>query len=85
VAAAFRHTVPTSSSYHRVAANRVPSLLVVGTREKAFAVPRRHAERAMPDLTVVTADAGHAVNAQAAPVFDEAVGRFLAGVLPGSG
>ena len=45
---------------------------------------RRHVEATMPRLTVVPADAGHAVNAQAAPVFDEAVRRFLGEVLPAS-
>ena len=85
VASAFRHTVPASSCYHRVGENRVPSLLVVGTREKAFAPSRRYAEEAMPHLRVVAADAGHAVNAQAAAVFDEAVRRFFGDVLPASG
>lgn len=85
VASAFRHTVPASSSFHRLGTNTVPSLLVVGTREKGFAASRRHAEATMPHLTVVPADAGHAVNAQAAPQFDAAVRRFLAEVLPASG
>lgn len=79
VARTLRHTVPASSCRARASENRVPTLLVVGTRESGFAPAREHAERAMPHLTVVEADAGHAVNIEAARTFDGAVARFLTG------
>jgi pimeloyl-ACP methyl ester carboxylesterase len=70
------YTVPGSSSRMRVAENRVPALLVVGEREDRFAAHRRYAEAAMPLLTVVGLDAGHAVNIEAATAFNAAVTGF---------
>jgi 2-succinyl-6-hydroxy-2,4-cyclohexadiene-1-carboxylate synthase len=77
VARTFRHTIPDSSVRARVAANRVPSLLVCGERETRFKPHREFAERAMSHLEVVALDGGHAVNLEAAAAFDQAVCAFL--------
>jgi pimeloyl-ACP methyl ester carboxylesterase len=77
VALAFRHTVPLSPVRSRVATNQVPALLVVGRHERGFAPAHRYAAAVMPQLTVVEADAGHAVNAEDAPAFNAAVVAFL--------
>jgi pimeloyl-ACP methyl ester carboxylesterase len=71
------YTVPGSSVRERVAQNRVPALLVCGAEEERFAPHREFAERTMPRLEVVAARAGHAVNAEAPRVFNDAVAEFL--------
>jgi pimeloyl-ACP methyl ester carboxylesterase len=71
------YTVPDSSVRRGIARNRVPSLLVVGEREERFSDHRRYAEEVMPHLEVVTADTGHAVNAEAPKEFNSAVCHFL--------
>ena len=70
-------TVPFSSSRERVHENRVPSLLVVGERERRFRGHRDLARAQMPALQIVSADAGHAVNIEAAKTFNDEVRRFL--------
>jgi len=72
-----RHGVPESSVRPRLGENRVPTLLVCGDREAAFRPHREAAERELPHLEVVGADAGHAVNLEAADVFDRAAADFL--------
>ena len=71
------YTVPNSSVRARVAENLVPALLVVGEREKAFKDQALYAERTIPNIEVVRLDAGHAVNAEAAGPFNQAVTMFL--------
>src|SRR4051794_31746619 len=78
VAQALRYTVPASSVRDRVATNRVPTLLVAGHRERAFAEPRAFAAEHMPNLEVVDLDGGHAVNINAATEFNAAVTAFFA-------
>jgi pimeloyl-ACP methyl ester carboxylesterase len=56
---------------------RVPTLLVCGERETRFMALRAFAEHEIPGLQVVGANAGHAVNIQAAEVFNTAVIDFL--------
>lgn len=73
----FRHTSPYLTVRDRVGETRVPSLLVCGDREKRFLPARDFAAQAFPDIEVVDAVAGHAVNIQAADVFNEAVERFV--------
>lgn len=73
----FRHTSPYLTVRDRVAETQVPSLLVCGDREKRFLPARDFAAKTFPDIEVVDAVAGHAVNIQAADVFNEAVGRFV--------
>jgi pimeloyl-ACP methyl ester carboxylesterase len=77
VARLLRYTVPESSLRDRVGENRVPTLLVCGERETRFRQHREFAEREMPQLEIATADAGHAVNVEAAERFDTAVCEFL--------
>jgi 2-succinyl-6-hydroxy-2,4-cyclohexadiene-1-carboxylate synthase len=77
VAQALRYTVPSSSVRDRVAENTVPTLLVAGHRERAFAEPRAFAAENMPNLEVVDLDGGHAVNINAATEFNEAVCSFF--------
>jgi pimeloyl-ACP methyl ester carboxylesterase len=71
------HTVPGSSCRARIGENAVASLLVAGTREKRFADHLRFAEAHMPRLEIVRADAGHAVNIEAAEAFNEAAAAFI--------
>lgn len=71
-----RHGAATSSR-SRIGENVVPTLLVVGEREKGFVGPRHWLEATMPHLRVVPADAGHGVNLEAPETFDEAVVRFV--------
>jgi 2-succinyl-6-hydroxy-2,4-cyclohexadiene-1-carboxylate synthase len=77
VARLMRHTIPESRVRDRVHENRVPTLLVCGERETRFESHRRFAEQTMPHLEVAPADAGHAVNVEAAATFDAAVTAFV--------
>lgn len=72
------HTTLSSSVYERASRIATPTLLVVGEREERFAASRRYAEDTFPDLEVVGADAGHAVNLGAAAAFNAAVLDFFA-------
>jgi pimeloyl-ACP methyl ester carboxylesterase len=71
------YTVPGSSVRDRVTANTVPTLLVVGGREKRFAEYRHFAEVCVPLLRSVAADGGHAVNLDAPDGFNAAVTAFV--------
>lgn len=78
IARTLRHTVPASPVRRLVAANARPALLVAGEREESFAAARAYAESEMPLLSVVGApDAGHAVNSEAADIFNRAVVEFV--------
>lgn len=77
LAMSLRATSPAVSSRDDVAGNTVPTLLVAGRRERAFAPSLRYLEATMPNLEVVLADAGHAVNLEAHDEFDEHVARFI--------
>jgi pimeloyl-ACP methyl ester carboxylesterase len=70
-------TVPDSSVRARIGENRVPSLLVVGEREKRFLAHRDYARTHMPQLHIESTDAGHAVNIEAAQPFNRIVVEFL--------
>ncbi len=79
VARAMRHTAYGASVRDRLPANRVPTLIVAGTREAAFEEPCAHAERVMPLAEVVRLDGvGHSPNAEAPERFDALVTAFLA-------
>ena len=65
---------PVRDTVHR---NVVPSLLVVGLRERRFRPHRDFAERHMPALEIVETDAGHPVNIEAADEFNAAVCDFV--------
>ena len=74
----FRYTSPHLSVRADIAQNSVPTLLVCGGREKRFASHREFAETGVPHLElVVSPDGGHAVNIQAADLFNEAVADFI--------
>lgn len=77
VARTLLHTVPAASVLPRVGATAVPTLLVAGRHEAAFAGPRATAMATIPGLEVVDLDAGHAVNLQQPAAFDRAVVAFL--------
>jgi pimeloyl-ACP methyl ester carboxylesterase len=72
-----RYTTPYVTVRDRAHELQVPTLLVCGAYEKRFAVNRAFAERAIPGLQVVGAPAGHAVNIEAAEVFNAAVVDFI--------
>ena len=55
----------------------VPTMLVCGHYESRFANAREFAVATIPALEVVDLPAGHAVNAEAADGFNEAVSRFI--------
>ena len=74
----FRYTSPHLSVRERIGENRVPTLLVCGGREARFSADRKFAESGVPKLEmVVSPDGGHAVNIQAADLFNEAVTDFI--------
>lgn len=77
IANTLRFSIAEISVRDRIGENRVPTLLVCGERERNFRPFREFAERAMPRLEVVGCDAGHAVNLEAATVFNEAATSFL--------
>jgi pimeloyl-ACP methyl ester carboxylesterase len=76
VANTLRH-VADSSVVDILSQVTMPNLLVCGTREKSFAQGREIAELHIANLETVTADVGHAVNIQAADIFNKAVIEFI--------
>jgi pimeloyl-ACP methyl ester carboxylesterase len=71
------HTIPYSSVRERISANKVPTLLVAGSREEGFREQYVFAETTIPHLTAVKLEAGHAVNLEDAAGFNRAVTEFL--------
>ena len=71
-------TVSHGSVRLAVAANTVPTVMVVGRFEKAFEENRRYAEATIPNLTTVDLDAGHGVNLDQPEAFNEALRAFFA-------
>jgi pimeloyl-ACP methyl ester carboxylesterase len=71
------HTVPTSSVRGSVQRNRVPTLLVAGSKEREFHEATGFARANIPQLEIVELEAGHAVNIHASGVFNTAVTRFF--------
>ena len=84
VAGALEATLPTASVRAELKDNARPALLVCGRFEKRFAPHREHVAAAMPHLSVVDVDSGHAVNMQAADAFDDALAAFVARLSPSS-
>ena len=58
----------------------VPSLLVNGRWESRFQPDRDFAARTIPGIRVVDLEAGHSVNIEAAPGFEEALLAFATDV-----
>lgn len=81
IARMLRHGSNTSSR-SRIEENTVPTLLVVGEKEKGFTAPRQWLEEHMPHLQVVPANAGHGVNLEAPETFNEAAARFITDLSP---
>ena len=77
IANTLRYTTPNVPVRARVKDLQVPTLLVCGERETRFMPNRAFAEREIPGIQVVGANAGHAVNIEAAAVFNVAVVDFL--------
>ena len=77
IAATARHTIPYSSVRDRIESTSVPTLLVAGDREEGFRDQARFAEKAIPGISVVHLNTGHAVNIEDAPGFDAAVRDFV--------
>jgi pimeloyl-ACP methyl ester carboxylesterase len=76
VANTLRH-VADSSVVDLLPRLTMPNLLICGTREQPFADGRKIAEEHIPNLAVVAAEVGHAVNIQAADIFNKAVIEFI--------
>ncbi len=70
-------TAPNSPLGERLENNRVPSLLVFGTRERRFHEQAERARAGMPYLEVCELDAGHAVNLEDPDGFNRAVVEFF--------
>ncbi len=70
-------TVPSSPVREDARHNRVPTLLVHGTRERRFRGHAVWAAANVPQLEVVPVEAGHAVNLEAPRAFDDAVSRWV--------
>ncbi|MEE9278600.1 MAG: alpha/beta hydrolase [Myxococcota bacterium] len=77
VALSFIGTAAKSALGDRLESNRVPTLLLCGTREKRFEAHRRRAEKRMPLLEVVELETGHAVNLEAPAEFNRLAKAFV--------
>jgi 2-succinyl-6-hydroxy-2,4-cyclohexadiene-1-carboxylate synthase len=77
IAATARHTIPYSSVRDRIGGTTVPTLLVAGDREEGFQEQARFAEQAIPGISVVHLNTGHAVNIEDAAGFNAAVTAFF--------
>jgi 2-succinyl-6-hydroxy-2,4-cyclohexadiene-1-carboxylate synthase len=77
LAQSFRHSSPYLSVRDEVANTAVPTLLVCGAAEKRFQSNYEYAVANIPGLKVVEADAGHAVNIEAADIFNDAVTAWI--------
>ena len=77
LAQSFRYSSPYLSVREEVANTSVPTLLVCGAAEKRFQSNYAFAVANIPNLKVVEADAGHAVNIEAANIFNDAVTSWI--------
>ena len=77
LAQTFRYSSPYLSVREEAANTTVPTLLVCGVAEKRFQPNFQFAVANIPDLKVVEVDAGHAVNIEAADIFNEAVVHWI--------
>jgi pimeloyl-ACP methyl ester carboxylesterase len=66
----------------RLKDSRVPTLLVVGRFDRAFAPLVDVARQLLPHLEILVLDGGHAVNLDAPDTFNQAVRTFLARYAP---
>jgi pimeloyl-ACP methyl ester carboxylesterase len=77
LAQTFRYSSPYLSVRAEAANTSVPTLLVRGAAEKRFQPNYEFAVANIPNLRVVEADAGHAVNIEAADIFNQAVTAWI--------
>jgi pimeloyl-ACP methyl ester carboxylesterase len=77
IANAIRWTTPTSSVRSRMAEIRVPTLLIVGERERAFAPHRDYIAQANPAVVIESVSCGHAPNAERPADFNRLVASFI--------
>lgn len=77
VARTIAYTNGYASVRNDLHANQVPSMLLHGVYEKRFHEHRDFVAENMPNLRVQPVNAGHAVNAEAANEFNEAVMNFV--------
>ncbi len=70
-------TIPTISQRDRLSDNSRPACMIWGTKEKRFAEMAAFAQRNMPMLTTAELEAGHGMNMEDAPGFNQAVLAFL--------
>lgn len=77
LAQTFRYSSPYLSVREEVANTAVPTLLVHGAAEKRFQSNFEYAVAHIPNLKVVAANAGHAVNIEAADIFNDAVTAWI--------
>ena len=77
IANTFRYTNPNVSVRSLIKNNRVPALLVCGTREGRFAEHLTYVRNRMPLVEITEVDAGHGVNMEAVDGFNEAVRAFV--------
>lgn len=73
----FARTSPHLSVRERIAGNRVPTLYVHGNREHRLADVRAFVGEFFPNVEVVDAEGGHAVNIESADVFNTALIDFI--------
>ena len=71
-------TIPAISQRDKLQDNSRPACLIWGSKEKRFAEMAEFARKNMPHLTVEELNAGHGMNMEDAPGFNEAVLRFIA-------
>ena len=70
-------TIPTISQRDRLSENSRPACLIWGKKEKRFTEMAEFARSNMPLLTTAELNAGHGMNMEDAPGFNEAVLGFL--------
>ena len=77
IARTMLHTSPYTSMRERLAENTVPTLLISGERERAFAPAREWVEAHAANFRVERVSATHAVNISAASDFNQLAVSFL--------
>ncbi|MBN2062412.1 MAG: alpha/beta hydrolase [Deltaproteobacteria bacterium] len=73
------HTAQNIRVHEVLSGTRVPTLLIAGRFEKVFTPFIRMAEELIPNIEVLLADGGHAVNIDAADQFNQAIRRLVTG------
>lgn len=77
VASTIEITNAAASMLERLNENVRPACLVWGTKERRFRPLAEIASASMPELSIVSMEAGHAMNMEAPPAFNSAVCGFV--------